>query len=364
MDSDLIDRIYECSFTPENWPGVMDDVAGLVEARGGQLFSVRGKAVNWIGSENLSDVFREYVVEGWFAKCNRAVCLMSDRRAQFLREQDFWSEPELDAMPIYRDFFRPHGLGWSASTGVRLPTEDNIVVTIERAFDHGPIDAGLVERLNEIRPHLARAAMISARLGLQKAETAADTLVSLGLPALLLDDHGVVCGANALIEALPDALHWRAGDRVALADRGANALLAEALAELAGSGEGQGRSFPLRDGDGRATMVAHVLPLRRSAREIFARAYALLVLTPVGPLNAPPLAMLRTLFDLTPTEARIAQGLAKGETLEDIAEAGGVSILTVRTQMRRVREKTGCSRQAELVSLLANVTLDRGTQSH
>ncbi len=360
MDSELIDRIYECSFAPENWPGVMDDVSGLVEARGGQLFSVNGKSVNWIGSECLSDVFHEYVTDGWFAQCNRGVCLMKDIRPKFLREFDLWSEEELEDLPIYRDFFRPRGLGWSASTGVRLPTDDNIVVTIERNFASGPIDAGLVERLNAIRPHLARSAMISARLGLQKAESAAQVLVSLGLPALVLDNHGTVHGSNELIENLPDRLHWRAKDRLALSDRKANTLLTEALANLSSDDDGAARSFPLRDEDGQAVMVAHVLPLRRSAREIFARAYALLVLTPVGPLNAPPLAMLRSLFDLSPTEARIAQGLAKGESLEDIAAAGGTSILTVRTQMRRVREKTGCSRQAELVSLLASVTLNRG----
>ena len=68
---------------------------------------------------------------------------------------------------------------------------------------------------------------------------------------------------------------------------------------------------------------------------------------------------MRSLFDLTPSEARVARGLAVGETLEEIASAGGVAITTVRSQLRQVLEKTGCTRQAEVVSLLANVTLDR-----
>ena len=69
---------------------------------------------------------------------------------------------------------------------------------------------------------------------------------------------------------------------------------------------------------------------------------------------------MRSLFDLTPSEARVARGLATGETLEEIAESGGVAISTVRSQLRQVLQKTGCTRQAEVVSLLANVTLDRG----
>ncbi|WP_375269400.1 hypothetical protein, partial [Phenylobacterium sp.] len=73
--------------------------------------------------------------------------------------------------------------------------------------------------------------------------------------------------------------------------------------------------------------------------------------------RAPAADLLRSLFDLTPAEARIAQGVARGQGLEDLAEAGGVSLNTVRNQLRRVLEKTGCARQAELAALLAGVAL-------
>jgi DNA-binding CsgD family transcriptional regulator len=73
---------------------------------------------------------------------------------------------------------------------------------------------------------------------------------------------------------------------------------------------------------------------------------------------------MRSLFDLTPSEARVARGLAVGETLKGIASAGGVAISTVRSQLRQVLEKTGCARQAELMSLLANVTLDRSATEY
>jgi len=52
-------------------------------------------------------------------------------------------------------------------------------------------------------------------------------------------------------------------------------------------------------------------------------------------------------------------GLAAGDTLAEIAANGGVAISTVRAQLRRVLEKTGCTGQAEVVSLLASVTLVR-----
>ena len=39
MALELIDRIYECAFAPELWPGVLDDLGRICEARGGVLFA-------------------------------------------------------------------------------------------------------------------------------------------------------------------------------------------------------------------------------------------------------------------------------------------------------------------------------------
>jgi hypothetical protein len=61
MQEDLIDRIYECSFVPELWPQVLDELAQLAQARGGQLFAVRDKVMSWITSANLTEVFQAYV---------------------------------------------------------------------------------------------------------------------------------------------------------------------------------------------------------------------------------------------------------------------------------------------------------------
>ena len=137
--------------------------------------------------------------------------------------------------------------------------------------------------------------------------------------------------------------------------------MSAALAELDANGSVAVRSFPLRDATDIAISVAHVIPIRRTAHDIFSGSYALLILTPISPSAAPPLELLRSLFDLTASEARVARGLAAGQSPEDIADSGGVAMTTIRTQIRRVLEKTGCSRQAELVALLASVSLGRST---
>ena len=77
---------------------------------------------------------------------------MGREEPSFFVEHDFWSDAEIDADPVYRDFFRPRGLGWSAGTGVQVPTGDNIVLGVERAFSKGPVAAESVARLACPRP--------------------------------------------------------------------------------------------------------------------------------------------------------------------------------------------------------------------
>lgn len=85
----------------------------------------------------------------------------------------------------------------------------------------------------------------------------------------------------------------------------------------------------------------------------------MLVLTPVTLPNAPPVELVRSLFDLTPTEAKVARSLASGATVDDIASADGVSPNTVRTHVRGVLTKTGCNRQTEVVALLTGIRSPR-----
>lgn len=359
MKSELIDRIYECSVVPELWPGVLDELAELTDSRGGLLFAVRERVLNWTSSANLSDIFRTYVEDGWFPQCKRRVCLFGKNEPGFFVEYDFWTSDEIDNNPIYRDFFRPRGLGWSAGTGLNMPTGDRIVFSIERDFTRGPIEKDRVELLNDLRSHLARSAFVSSRLGLQRAKGANEALSAMGLPAVLLGLDGTVIEANSLIAEMPDHVQWRSNNRIGLADGRANELLSAALAALNSDVDFAVRSFPLRAGSDAAMSVAHVIPIRRTAHDIFSGGYALLIVTPVSAKVAPPVELLRSLFDLTVSEARVARSLAAGQTPEEIAESGGVAISTVRTQLRRVLEKTGCTRQAEVVSLLASVSLGR-----
>lgn len=65
--------------------------------------------------------------------------------------------------------------------------------------------------------------------------------------------------------------------------------------------------------------------------------------------------VLSSRFRLTPAEARIAIGIARGKPLADIAGTHGITVQTARTQLKSVFSKTRTNRQAELAVLLMEV---------
>jgi DNA-binding CsgD family transcriptional regulator len=62
-------------------------------------------------------------------------------------------------------------------------------------------------------------------------------------------------------------------------------------------------------------------------------------------------------FHLTPAEAKLAIAISRGKTLDEVAQDGGTSVATVRKQLGTVFAKTNTHRQAELVTLVARLSI-------
>lgn len=359
-DLSLVDSIYESAFVPEMWPGVLDRLAHGAGCLGGFLFTDNGSKLNWTASAALHRGLTHLFDGNPQMKSQRQVRLIGARHAGFLTEHDIYSEEEQSLDPLYRDFMWPRGMGHAAGTAVDMPTGDVFVLSLERERSKGPVSAEAIHKLDSLRPHIARSAFMAARQGLIRARATSDALAMIGLPAIVMNASGKVLVANDLIENLKTHLVWRRADRFAFRDRGANAILQQAIETIDTADNRPVRSFAVKSDGDEAAMIAHVLPLCGSARDIFVRCAAVLVLTPVTMPQAPPIELVQSLFDLTPAEARVARGIAAGETVEEIATGGGVSSHTVRTQMRGVLGKTGCRRQAEVAALLSGINVPRG----
>ena len=101
-------------------------------------------------------------------------------------------------------------------------------------------------------------------------------------------------------------------------------------------------------------LVAPISP-RSSARHFaFAprRAAALVIVGDPNSTPQPAAEVLRRLFGLTPTLARLAEALASGKTLIEYASEHEVTLGTARQQLKELFARTGTHRQSELIRLV------------
>ena len=62
----------------------------------------------------------------------------------------------MDLEPVYRDYWRPQGAGWAVGTVIPIPTGENVIFVMTRRTERGPVERAIVQKLDELRPHLAR----------------------------------------------------------------------------------------------------------------------------------------------------------------------------------------------------------------
>jgi DNA-binding CsgD family transcriptional regulator len=106
----------------------------------------------------------------------------------------------------------------------------------------------------------------------------------------------------------------------------------------------------------------HLLRPKEIAQEAFSPCRGLiLVVDPDSQVHFARDAFAK-LFGLSPAECRLAVALLNGLQLEVAAGELRISYETARTTLKRIFQKTGTDRQAELVVLLAKIAIK--FQSH
>ena len=181
-----------------------------------------------------------------------------------------------------------------------------------------------------------------------------EALERIGLPAAVLHRDGRVLARNEGLQKLDRQFLIGARDALVLANPAANELFMQSLGRLTISRNvGPVMSFPVPADETHPAQIAHLVPIKGAANDVFSRAMGILVVTPLATPRAPSKEVLNGLFDLTPAEARVAQAVIEGKTVNALADELGLSPGTLRQQLKSVLTKTGTKRQADLVGLLA-----------
>ena len=349
----LVEKIYEAGSSPDLWPELLHELAEKAGAEGGAILAYTASGSRYLTSAAIADDYQEFWTSEWATRNSRLKLVAIDE-PRFLTEFDAFTEAELDADPMYVEFLRPRGLGWCVGTTIRIPGFQEVAMTFERRLKNGPVEPRQVAVLDALRPHIARAAMFSARLGLATIHSSVMALAALGLPAAALDGQGRMIDTNEQFDAMRSGPLLLSGNRVRFSNAAAQSILDQVLNAPADTGSGRiTQSFPVAEASGAAQHIFHLMPVRGVGHDLFTGASWILFATPVGKTIAPKPDLLQGLFDLTPAEAKVASQIAGGLAIRDISVANTVSQDTVRMHLKSIFSKTGTHRQAELVSLLS-----------
>lgn len=352
MHSDLIDRIYEAAFRPECWVSVLDGIGMAANSASGLVVVFDEiKPIQFKATPVVHDILQAFC-EDHLRDSRRASHTLKNPITGFVVLKDYFPEDMLKVDPCRINRLSA-GLDSEVSAAIPMPTGEMVVYSFDKWDRDGPHETKDLAALNAFYPHLARAGLMAARLGLERAAATAATLQMIGLPAAVLAGSGRVLSTNALFEGLPNLFMPVAFGRLAIANVGANRLFQQAV-EATDAAKPMIRSIPIPEAEGHRACIVHLVPLRRSAHDIFPGGDLVVAVSAIKKSAlVPSPAVLTGLFDLTPAEAKFASALVSGQSVKAASRAVGITESSGRTYLARIFAKTGTHRQTELVTLLA-----------
>ncbi|WP_298368752.1 helix-turn-helix transcriptional regulator [uncultured Bradyrhizobium sp.] len=362
--SHVVGAIYDCAIDPRQWPNAIREVCQATNC-----------AAGIIGAHDLntlSALIREHwnYEPEWLEKiqiCATELAGLWDGVAD-LHERPI-DEPLTALRDIpqqfvqsryYREWAEPLGfIDTIQMTPLRQPSRIG-AFGVWRHKSLGQITERDLAIMRLLAPHIRRAVTISDVLNMQaiEAETLRASLDLFQAGIVLLDGETKIVHANRAAETMLKSGSPISSHRGELRTGSpqTSAALRTAVATAAANEAAVGKlgiGLPAPQADGSPALI-HVLPLTGGNRgkRIALRASAALFVTSEM-RTAIPAESLASLFGLTSAETRVLGSLLAGRTPAETARTMGTAMTTVRTHIAKVFEKTGTSRQSELMRLAA-----------
>lgn len=331
------------------WPAALAALASATRSSHGELIGLGAQGLSFCVLPWPEETYREFELAGCYSQQVNPRVAVAQRAAplQVVGDREYDEvAPLLRTDTAYMDFARkldhPHG----CQTNLVLEPDLLVGLSALRTHREGRIDADATAAFATLAPHALAAVQTRLALGERSARDMVSALEHAGVAAFLCDLDGAVCAMTARAEqlALEARLVTVRRHRLAAA-RGADAqVLDRAMAGALASDLGVETALIGPEG-GRA--VVHVRALAEADWGLPFRA-RLMVIVRQGP-RKPSADVLRLAFGLTPAEAEIALALAEGRPREAVAARRGVSLGTLRQQVKAIFAKVGVSREAELI---------------
>lgn len=367
----LIGDIYDAALDPAQRIEVLGKIADFT---GGQLGGLLLKHSTYNSAKSYCYVGESREALEAYSDCYPNFDAVADWRptgaGQVVSSADLVTRDEFRRGRFYREWARPQGWADIASAVIEKTANCCSFLSIVRDEEDGPVDDEMRRRMALLIPHVRRALLIGKTIELKEAETAcyADVLDRLSAGMILVDAQCRIVHCNAAGRGILGAADFlrASGGRLLAASPEINEALRE-IAVVAEAGDAavgiRGIALPLTSRDG-GRHFAHVLPLTSGARRragLAHNAVAALFIRKAAleAFSSPDL--IGRMYKLTPSELRVLLAIVDVGGVPEVAAALGVAVTTIKTHLSRLFEKTGVTRQADLVKLVAGFSTPLAT---
>jgi DNA-binding CsgD family transcriptional regulator len=363
---DLLGAVYDAATDPREWPRFLRTLADAVGCSAVGLFPMDAQsASSRVTHAHGHDPEAIARYDAHYGRPDVNAYAMNLKPGQLvpgavLRAEAICPDRLLVRTEYWNDWLRPQQLGAGGFGILAGPGGGLLILSVARDRGLGALSTDELMVLTTIVPHLQRAITMQAQLERLQSEGDAAIASLDHLPAgvILLDELARPLLVNRSARTLIDA-----NDGLAVARDGLTALdpgtterlhrmIGAAIDTTLGRGVDGGDALALPRADGKPPLHASVAPVGRYHYRIGVRFAAAMVFVADPARVVEPADVLRRLYGLTAAESTLATLLVNGRSPEEAATELGVSIHTVRTQLKHVLGKTGARRQAELVRLV------------
>jgi DNA-binding CsgD family transcriptional regulator len=358
----LADAFHAAAVDGEGW---YEALAGLAQATGsqhGQLVCMtdRGDSLNLL--TNVDPTLPRAFIEagGTDPMVNpRRRAGLSHPPLTVIAEADFITPADVKRDLHYQEFAVPWDVPYICLTTLERRRDLLVGLSVIRTRRQGHIEDAGRRLFASLAPHVRAAVRTSMTLGNQRAALLTDTFENLGMAAFICDQAANVLRLTPSAEKLcapGNGLQMRRGKLGAsrATEQAALEAAVRTVSDRKAGSEPQTVIVHAGESD-LAPITIDVMPLPRQRLELRFDARALLVVRAEAGDERRREAVLRDNFGFTPAEIEIALALARGMKAEAIANARGVSVGTVRVQIKSLLAKAGVNRQVELVARLTRI---------
>ena len=365
---ELLDLIYDAAADDRLWVPALEEIARLTNSVAGVLLcqSIRDRTIFFEHHTNTSEeclrvLKQRHVLNPWTVH-------MSTHHpvGVVVRSDAILPLPKLQQTAFFDEVMRPQALGHSAMIGLAQKPDFGVGFSLNRGPRQGPYADQELRFLDKLIPHMLRSVRLGLRMDAYKALQRAEwrTLESLAVGVILLDRKARILFANKaarLLDGEQGPLRLRQS-KVAHVSPSHSRRLNDAVQSALQGTPMAAIAVPRADGSQLTILASSVRAqdVDRLADASLKGAAVLLFIVDAANKAGIPATVLMDAYGLTPAEAKVALAISSGLSIPETAKALGLSPNTIKTQLRSVSSKTGLTRQAELVRLLASIGLLKG----